>query len=616
MNSGIVAWPAWLIPRRQAIARSVRPAIRRSSPRLLRSTYQTSRANFSSHERELRPCTCAQPVMPGRTSCRRSWRALYRGKYSANSGRGPTRLMSPLRTFQSCGNSSRLQALRIAPTPVSLAASSSKLPEPSRASDIVRNFQSLKTRPCSPVRSCVQNTGGPSHSRIATAAAAMAGAVKASPAIAPIISISRFTNLPMPLSPRVPRLPAIRQHPVENIHKPRLHEARVEEFDGAAAPGLPHAPRQVRPVDQFQHRGRQRPGICRRHDQAGALVDYRFAAAANGGRHHRQSARHGFEDRAWKAFAVGRQYENIHHLQKLFDLRGETRQPEVPLETGIPDSLPHLDRELVAVAVEAVAHNQEGNLAASLDHPFRHIQEFPVSFFLHDARYNADHESMHRASAIPRPKTIRIHAVVDGSGAPRVPDNAGGDSSAAVFVGNEHEMARDPTAGPFDGLEEAPRPPGHTVVKVETVDRVHDVPRARQPRHHAPHGRRHRAVRIDHVESLPAHQPEQFDRRPEMPPRIEAAPQRHRVHGEAFPGQPVEVLPAGAGDVDFVARAPQGSQPGPEQDPRHDVHGGNGQDAADRNTLPAGGVSRSFHRRCRGEPPASRGSYTSSVWWS
>ena len=36
------------------------------------STYQTSRANFSSQEMALRPLTCAQPVTPGFTSMRRA----------------------------------------------------------------------------------------------------------------------------------------------------------------------------------------------------------------------------------------------------------------------------------------------------------------------------------------------------------------------------------------------------------------------------------------------------------------------------------------------------------------------------------------------------------------
>ena len=43
-----------------------------SSHRLRWSTYQTSSANLSSQLMALRPLTCAQPVTPGRTSCRRA----------------------------------------------------------------------------------------------------------------------------------------------------------------------------------------------------------------------------------------------------------------------------------------------------------------------------------------------------------------------------------------------------------------------------------------------------------------------------------------------------------------------------------------------------------------
>ena len=70
------------------------------------STYQMSSSIRSLHGMRVRPLTCAQPVMPGRTSSRRRWRSVYRSTWSRRSGRGPTRLMSPRSTFQSCGSSS------------------------------------------------------------------------------------------------------------------------------------------------------------------------------------------------------------------------------------------------------------------------------------------------------------------------------------------------------------------------------------------------------------------------------------------------------------------------------------------------------------------------------
>src|SRR5260370_31110660 len=55
--------------------------------------------------------TCAHPVMPHFTLCR----DMYQGSSLRNfctkkvsSGRGPTTLISPCRTFRNCGNSSRL----------------------------------------------------------------------------------------------------------------------------------------------------------------------------------------------------------------------------------------------------------------------------------------------------------------------------------------------------------------------------------------------------------------------------------------------------------------------------------------------------------------------------
>ena len=48
------------------------------------ATYHTSYSNFCCQLMAFLPFTCAQPVMPGRTSCRRRWRSLYRGNYCTN----------------------------------------------------------------------------------------------------------------------------------------------------------------------------------------------------------------------------------------------------------------------------------------------------------------------------------------------------------------------------------------------------------------------------------------------------------------------------------------------------------------------------------------------------
>src|SRR5690606_19450983 len=72
VNSGMVASPAAEMPSRARTLRRVRRRILRSRAREAWSTYQTSRANFSSQVRALRPLTWAQPVRPGRTSWRRA----------------------------------------------------------------------------------------------------------------------------------------------------------------------------------------------------------------------------------------------------------------------------------------------------------------------------------------------------------------------------------------------------------------------------------------------------------------------------------------------------------------------------------------------------------------
>lgn len=69
------------------------------------------------------PLIWAMPVMPGRAantpSClRRSISSVCVGRQ----GRGPTRLISPRRTFQNCGSSSSLNFRKVLPTPVTAFA--------------------------------------------------------------------------------------------------------------------------------------------------------------------------------------------------------------------------------------------------------------------------------------------------------------------------------------------------------------------------------------------------------------------------------------------------------------------------------------------------------------
>src|SRR5690554_5724530 len=114
----IVTSPSPLISSRTSTFFTVSNRIFTSSQSDRLSTYRTSSRNLSSQEIALRPFTCAQPVTPGRASWRRYCSCEYSGRYSINSGRGPTRLISPLSTFQSSGNSSRLVARRKLPNGV------------------------------------------------------------------------------------------------------------------------------------------------------------------------------------------------------------------------------------------------------------------------------------------------------------------------------------------------------------------------------------------------------------------------------------------------------------------------------------------------------------------
>src|SRR5688572_11082038 len=90
----------------------VRNNILKSNAKDIWSTYQTSNSNLLSQLIALRPFTCAHPVIPGLTSCLLFCKDEYKGKYSTNKGRGPTKLMSPLITLINWGSSSK-EVLRI-----------------------------------------------------------------------------------------------------------------------------------------------------------------------------------------------------------------------------------------------------------------------------------------------------------------------------------------------------------------------------------------------------------------------------------------------------------------------------------------------------------------------
>src|SRR5579859_652859 len=115
--------------------------------------------------------------------------------------------MSPRRTFQSCGSSSRLARRSRRPARVTRGSSRSlntgkgasfRQSRDSRrrsaSPDIVRSFHIVKARPPAPTRVWPKNGGHPESSTTASANAPRIGARRTSPAAAPATSRQRFTH--------------------------------------------------------------------------------------------------------------------------------------------------------------------------------------------------------------------------------------------------------------------------------------------------------------------------------------------------------------------------------------------------------------------------------------
>lgn len=106
------------------------------------------------------PCPAAAapgPVSPGRTRRRSAYPGRARLKGPANSGRsgrGPARLMSPARTFHSCGSPSMWSRRRTRPTGVTRGLHRGP-PAASHRSGMVRSLRIRNGRPARPRRVCV-----------------------------------------------------------------------------------------------------------------------------------------------------------------------------------------------------------------------------------------------------------------------------------------------------------------------------------------------------------------------------------------------------------------------------------------------------------------------------
>ena len=157
----------------------------------------------------LRPLICQRQVKPGLTlKRRRCARSSNRRTSSTGSGRGPTRLISPRRTFQSWGNSSKLYRRRNRPNRVtrgslvtlktgpsiSLSTASSCL-SCSALVTIERNLYIVNGFPFNPLRNWRNKIGPGELNRIAIPNANMNGAARASAKKAPTLSMNPLALL-------------------------------------------------------------------------------------------------------------------------------------------------------------------------------------------------------------------------------------------------------------------------------------------------------------------------------------------------------------------------------------------------------------------------------------
>ena len=116
--------------------------------------------------------------------------------YPGTSGRGPTKLISPINTFHNSGNSSILYFLSTAPKGVIRFSPAIEIEHPEWDTCIDRNLYIVNNRPFCPTRTCLKSTG-PSGIliRINTATTNSIGHNNTSPNKATIRSNKNFNNI-------------------------------------------------------------------------------------------------------------------------------------------------------------------------------------------------------------------------------------------------------------------------------------------------------------------------------------------------------------------------------------------------------------------------------------
>ena len=124
---------------------------------MLLSIFASVSANKSGVDISI-PWICASPVMPGRAWYTSSlFLSLINSCWLNKQGLGPTKLISPLSTFQSWGNSSNLVRRKKRPNGVIDDASARCEATEAVSATMVRNFTSTNACCPSPTRFCWKN---------------------------------------------------------------------------------------------------------------------------------------------------------------------------------------------------------------------------------------------------------------------------------------------------------------------------------------------------------------------------------------------------------------------------------------------------------------------------
>ena len=113
--------------------------------------------------------------MPGLTCRICSYSVRRKATKTGSSGRGPTRLILPVRTFQSCGSSSSLVFASTLPIRVKRSSSAAVRGAPVAPTRILRNLSIANSRPARPTRRHRWKTGPRLSSLTASAVNANTG---------------------------------------------------------------------------------------------------------------------------------------------------------------------------------------------------------------------------------------------------------------------------------------------------------------------------------------------------------------------------------------------------------------------------------------------------------